>query len=88
MDIEDVKVDIRQKLLSFSGKVLAKTVNHALNIFLKCGKDVCFGSKNQDREYSTLVLVWFYEVRSGYSTPHFLMQIRDTFVIMNNMDCG
>ena len=43
VDIEDVKVDIRQKLLSFSSKVSAKTVNHALNIFLECGKDVCFG---------------------------------------------
>ena len=43
VDIEDAKVDIRQKLLSSSSKVTDKTVNHALNIFLKCGKDVCFG---------------------------------------------
>lgn len=43
MDIEDVKVDIRQKLLSSSSKIIDKTVNHALNIFLECGKDVCFG---------------------------------------------
>lgn len=43
VDIENVKVDIRHKLLSFSSKVSAKTVNHALNIFSKCGKDVCFG---------------------------------------------
>lgn len=43
VDIESAKVDIRKKLLSFSSKVSAKTVNHALNIFLECGKDVCFG---------------------------------------------
>ena len=43
VDIGDAKVDIRQKLLSSSSKVTDKTVNHALNIFLKCGKDVCFG---------------------------------------------
>lgn len=43
VDIEGAKVDIRKKLLSFSSKVSAKTVNHALNIFLECGKDVCFG---------------------------------------------
>ena len=43
VDIEDVKVDIRKKLLSSSSKVTDKTVNHVLNIFVECGKDVCFG---------------------------------------------
>ena len=43
VDIEDAKVDIEDALLSSSSKVTDKTVNHALNIFLKCGKDVCFG---------------------------------------------
>ena len=43
VDIEDAKVDIRKKLLSSSSKVTDKTVNHVLNIFVECGKDVCFG---------------------------------------------
>lgn len=43
VDIEDVKVDIRNKLLSFSNRISEKTVNHALEIFSKCGEDVCFG---------------------------------------------
>lgn len=36
-------MDIRNKLLLFSNKISEKTVNHALEIFLKCGKDVYFG---------------------------------------------
>ena len=43
VDIESVKVDIRNKLLSFSGKITEKTINHAMEIFVKCGKDGCFG---------------------------------------------
>ena len=43
VDIESIKVDIRNKLLSFSNKISEKTVNHALEIFSKCGKDVYFG---------------------------------------------
>ena len=43
VDIESAKVDIRNKLLSFSNKISEKTVNHALEIFSKCGKDVYFG---------------------------------------------
>ncbi|MCI6629862.1 MAG: Fic family protein, partial [Lachnospiraceae bacterium] len=43
VDIESTKVDIRNKLLSFSNKISEKTVNHALEIFSKCGKDVYFG---------------------------------------------
>lgn len=43
VDIESTKVDIRNKLLSFSNKISEKTVNHALEIFSKCGKDVSFG---------------------------------------------
>lgn len=43
VDIESAKVDIRNKLLSFSNRISGKTVNHALKIFSKCGKDVYFG---------------------------------------------
>lgn len=43
VDIESAKVDIRNKLLSFSNKISEKTVNHVLEIFSKCGKDVYFG---------------------------------------------
>ncbi len=43
VDIESTKVDIRNKLLSFSNRISGKTVNHALKIFSKCGKDVYFG---------------------------------------------
>lgn len=43
VDIESTKVDIRNKLLSFSNRISEKTVNHALEIFSKCGKDVYFG---------------------------------------------
>lgn len=43
VDIESTKVDIRNKLLSFSNRISERTVNHALEIFLKCGKDVYFG---------------------------------------------
>ena len=43
VDIENKKVDIRKKLLSFSNKISEKTVNHALEIFSKCGEDAYFG---------------------------------------------
>ena len=43
VDIESVKVDIRNTLLSFSNMISEKTVNHALEIFSKCGKDAYFG---------------------------------------------
>ena len=43
VDIESTKVDIRNKLLLFSNRISEKTVNHALDIFSKCGKDVYFG---------------------------------------------
>lgn len=42
MDIESTKVDIRNKL-PFPDKITEKTVNHAMEIFVKCGKDGCFG---------------------------------------------
>ena len=54
VDIENAKVDIRNKLLSFSDTISEKTINHALTLFLKCGKvcryaedgrDKCTGSK-------------------------------------------
>ena len=43
VDIEGAKVDIRNTLLSFSNMISEKTVNHALEIFSKCGKDDYFG---------------------------------------------
>ncbi len=43
VDIEKAKVDIQKKLTNFSDKITEKTINHALEIFLKCGKDNYFG---------------------------------------------
>lgn len=43
VDIENAKVDIRSKLISFSSSISEKTINHAIDIFLKCGKEECFG---------------------------------------------
>ena len=43
VDIESVKVDIQNKMLSFSNKISDKTINHAVKLFLKFGKDACFG---------------------------------------------
>ena len=43
VDIENVKVDIQNKMLSFSNKISDKTINHVVKIFLKFGKDACFG---------------------------------------------
>ena len=43
VDIEDIEVDIRNRLLSFSDTISEKTINHALTLFLKCGKKECFG---------------------------------------------
>ena len=43
MDIESGKADIRNKLLAFSDMISEKTVNHALEIFSKCGKNEHFG---------------------------------------------
>lgn len=43
VDIESVKVDIQNKMLSFSNKISDKTINHAVKLFLKYGKDACFG---------------------------------------------
>ena len=43
VDIESAKVDIRNKLLSFSDIISERTVNHALEIFSKCGKEDYFG---------------------------------------------
>lgn len=44
-DIESVKVDIRNRLLSFSDMISEKTLNHALELFSKCGKREYFGRK-------------------------------------------
>ena len=43
VDIENAKVDIRNKLLSFSDMISERTVNHALEIFSMCGKEDYFG---------------------------------------------
>lgn len=43
VDIENTKVDIRTKLVSFSNTISEKTVDHAIKIFLNCGKDTYFG---------------------------------------------
>ena len=43
VDIESAKVDIRNRLLSFSNKISEKTVQHTVEIFLRCGKEVYFG---------------------------------------------
>ena len=43
VDIESVKVDIRNKILSISYGTSEKTINHAIKIFSKCGKDAYFG---------------------------------------------
>ncbi len=43
VDIEKAKVDIQKMLMDFSDKITEKTINHTLEIFLKCGKDNYFG---------------------------------------------
>ena len=43
VDIESVKVDIRNKIISASNTISEKTINHALELFLKCGKEEYFG---------------------------------------------
>ena len=42
-DIEKQKADIRSRLLSFSDVISEKTINHALELFSKCGKEEYFG---------------------------------------------
>ena len=42
-DIESSKADIRNSLLSYSDMISEKTINHALKLFLKCGKKEYFG---------------------------------------------
>ena len=37
-DIENRKADIRNRLLYFSDMISEKTINHALELFSKCGK--------------------------------------------------
>ena len=43
VDIESAKVDIENKLKSFSSSISQKTIQHAVEIYSKCGKDDCFG---------------------------------------------
>lgn len=42
-DIEKQKVNIRNRLLSFSDIISEKTINHVLELFSKCGKEEYFG---------------------------------------------
>jgi len=42
-NIEDIEADIRNRLLSFSDVISEKTINHALELFSKCGKKEYFG---------------------------------------------
>ena len=42
-DIESQKADIRNKLLAFSDMISEKTINHAFELFSKCGKEEYFG---------------------------------------------
>ena len=42
-DIENPKADIRKRLLSFSDMISEKTIDHALELFSKCGKKEYFG---------------------------------------------
>lgn len=42
-DIENQKADIRNKLLAFSDMISEKTIDHALELFSKCGKKEYFG---------------------------------------------
>lgn len=43
VDIEHVKVDIRNKMMNFSDSISEKTINHAINIFEECGTKKYFG---------------------------------------------
>lgn len=43
VDIECAKVDIRNRIMSFSDRISEKTINHTINIFLKCGTKEYFG---------------------------------------------
>lgn len=43
VDIESEKVDIRNKILSTSNTISEKTINHAIEIYKKYGKDIYFG---------------------------------------------
>ena len=42
-NIENQKADIRNRLLSFSDMISEKTIDHALELFSKCGKKEYFG---------------------------------------------
>ncbi len=43
VDIEETKVDIREKMLSTSNTISEKTIKHAIEIYIKYGKDTYFG---------------------------------------------
>ena len=43
VDIECAKVDIRTRLVSFSKSVSEKTINYAIEMYLRCGTDAYFG---------------------------------------------
>ena len=50
-DIENQKADIRNRLLSFSDMIAEKTIEHALELFLKCGKKRVFWQNDSRRYY-------------------------------------
>ena len=43
VDIESIKVDIRRRLVDFSGNISKKTIEHAVVLYLKYGKEEFFG---------------------------------------------
>ena len=43
VDIQSVKVDIQNKLMSAPTTISEKTINHAIDIFARCGKNTYFG---------------------------------------------
>ena len=43
VDIEAKKVDIEKRLSISTRRVSNKTVQHVIDLYLKCGQDDCFG---------------------------------------------
>ena len=43
MDIESAKVDIRNKLSSYSSALSEKTINHAIDLYIACKENGYFG---------------------------------------------
>ena len=43
VDIDKIKVDIEKRLSIYEQRVSNKTVQHVIDLYLKCGQDDCFG---------------------------------------------